>query len=151
MGTKAGNELAAAVAKSGFEQHRDRADGCGLAGYAGPLDGSLIYFNNCPFSGCIRDEQLAEFREQLQNRGIEELGFASFPESGPHAGHTIGMVFDCGEEEKAFIRDTWAELIAQVETGRTRGKHSRGGFVTRGTHGEAADLAARLLAGRSDT
>ena len=56
-----------------------------------------------------------------------------------------------GEEEKAFIRDAWAELIAQVETGRTRGKHSRGGFVTRGTHGEAADLAARLLAGRSET
>lgn len=151
MATKAGNELAAAVAKAGFEQHRDRVHGCGLAGYAGPLDGALIYFNNCPYSGNVRDEQLAEFRERLQDKGIGELGFAVFPLAGPQAGHTIGLVFDCGEEAKAFVRDTWEELITKTETGRTRGKRSRGEIVTSGSDRGAADLAARLLAGRSDT
>lgn len=147
--TKAGNELAQAVAKDGFEKYGEMPFGCGVAGYAGALDGALILFDNCPLWDDARDLQLNELRAMLAARGINELGFASFPPSGPKAGHTIGLVFDCGVEQKELIRDTWKRLCEKTQAARSRPRWMPAKARKRATDTE--DFAAQLLAGRSET
>lgn len=147
--SKAGNELAQAVAKNGFETNGEMPFGCGVAGYAGALDGALVLFDNCPLWDDARDLQLVKLRAMLAARGIEELGFASFPPSGPKAGHTIALVFDCGVEQKEVIRDAWKALCEKTQAARVRPRWMPAKARKRANDTE--DFAARLLAGRSDT
>lgn len=147
--TKAGNELALAIAKDGFETHRQMPFGCGVAGYVGPLDGSLVMFDNCRLWDDARELQLVELRKILDARGISEVGFASFPPTGPQAGHTVAVVFDCGEEHKAFIRDTWKTICEKTQAARVRPRWMPA--KARKQSSGMEDLAARLMAGRSGT
>ncbi len=82
----------------------------------------VVLYNNNPYEKFpdLRDEELAEFRERLKAEGIEELGFATYPDDG----YTYAQVLNAGRDKMQFLADTMADITARAVAARSRPRPS---------------------------
>src|SRR5262245_5392962 len=69
----------------------------------------LVMFNNNPYAlhPTLRDEELAEFRKYLSEKGIHELGFATYPKNA----YTYALVIDASQDREKEVNDKMAEIV----------------------------------------
>jgi hypothetical protein len=62
--------------------------------------GVVVLFNNNPYEKypALRDEELAEFRRELEVEGIRELGYATYAD-----GYTYALVLGAGRDRVGFL------------------------------------------------
>jgi hypothetical protein len=70
---------------------------------------SCIFQNRGVYNS--REENLAEFRRRMEEKGIAELGFALYPEQGEQAGYTFAMILDCREDGLNWAQEVWKEMF----------------------------------------
>jgi hypothetical protein len=100
------HSLADGLAKDAFENHFSSRRGIWqLEDYKGVL----CLYNNNPYDKYpdLRDEELAEFRARMKERGLKELAFAAYPPDGEEdAGYTYARLISTGEDAEETSR--WA-------------------------------------------
>ncbi len=81
-------------------------------------DGETVFcvYNNNPYqnNSTLRTEETERFRKWLNESGITELGYATFPEKGESAGYTYAMLLDVAEndiERQTAIRRAMQDCI----------------------------------------
>ncbi len=108
---KRSQKVALSVAKQAYEENFSRL---GVV-YCEDVD-VLVLYDNVPWkSGSGRRErQLTEFRRALRAKGLEELGFATYPTEGEQKGHTVAMVINASVDMREWVITTYEDSIARV-------------------------------------
>lgn len=79
---------------------------------------ALCFFNNNPYKQnlIVADVQRAAFLQRLSDIGIDQLGHAEYPESGPDEGYSYAIILDVAatEENAARVKDIWTDVFMHV-------------------------------------
>jgi hypothetical protein len=103
------DSLAFALARDAHENHMESHRGVWFI----EDRGVLCLYNNHPYAGhpTLRDAEVAEFRQRMDELGIEELAFATYPPPGDEdAGYTFALLIDAGEEATCWVIKTMMEI-----------------------------------------
>ena len=81
---------------------------------------TLCFFNNnnnaYAQNTIVADVHRAAFLQRLRDIGIEQLGYAEYPETGPDEGYTYAIVLnvETTEENAARVMDIWTDVFVHV-------------------------------------
>jgi transcriptional regulator with XRE-family HTH domain len=108
------HEEAKKFAKEASENHFSSRRGVWLIKDARPR--AMCIYNNNPYAKdpARRDEETKEFRAWLKRRGLRELAYTTYPESGEDAGYTYAMIVESlNESVELEIAEKLREIIEE--------------------------------------
>ena len=70
-----------------------------------------VYSNNPLAADGVRHAELDEFRRRMEAEGIEEVGFADYPNKGEESGYSFAMILDDCEDLEATIAEIYQEVV----------------------------------------
>lgn len=110
------NRIADGLAQEAHEQRSSARRGLYLLDLRSTPYGRsvLIYHNSNPYTHYPqgREEELLEFRKELQKRGLPELGEGSYPPAGvADEGYTIALIIDAGESMLDPLRHEEGHIV----------------------------------------
>jgi hypothetical protein len=72
----------------------------------------LCYFNNHHYRKfpTLRDEEMKKLKERLENVGIKQLAYVTYPTDGPADGYSCVMVLDARADQEAFVLKVYEEI-----------------------------------------
>ena len=72
----------------------------------------VVIYNNHPYAVYPerRDEELVQFRNWLRAEGIQELSFATYPETG----YSYAIILDVSKDRETFVVEAMREIMLKV-------------------------------------
>jgi hypothetical protein len=75
----------------------------------------LCFFNNHFYRKypTLRDEEMAKLKERLEEVGIQQLGYATYPTAGPDDGYSCAMVLQASVDQEQLVVETFEQILEE--------------------------------------